>query len=261
MTGTSAQTDRVLDQFSRQAEGYRRVTGAAAGADRRAAFRALIGAKPDDLMLDVCCGPGTLALDLAPHVAHVTGLDLTPAMLEQAQLAQATQGRTNVTWVEGDVFDLPFDDCAFSLVTCSAAFHHMIDPRRALREMARVCRPGGRIVVRDVTPDAAKSAAYDRMERLRDPSHIHALVPAEMAALGAGLPLGTPALHSSVTADLPLAPILAASFPAACTIADLHTMFLADALAGQDELGFEARVIEGEVCVSYRQTTAIWIRR
>jgi ubiquinone/menaquinone biosynthesis C-methylase UbiE len=261
MIGTSEQNHRVLDQFSRQAEGYSRVIGGAAGADRRAAFRALIGAQPDDLVLDVCCGPGTMALDLAPHVAHVTGLDLTPAMLEQARRAQAERGCANVDWVEGDVFGLPFEDGSFSLVTCGAAFHHMVDPRPALREMSRVCRSGGRIVVRDVTPDAAKSAAYDRMERLRDPSHTHALVRAELACLGDGMPLGTPALQSSTTADLPLDAILAASFPEACTIADIRAMFLADALAGTDEFGFDARIIDGEIRVSYRQTTAIWLKR
>ena len=212
-------------------------------------------------MLDVCCGPGTMALDLAPHVAHVTGLDLTPAMLEQARRAQAERGCANVDWVEGDVFDLPFEDGAFSLVTCGAAFHHMVDPRLALGEMARVCRPDGRIVARDVTPDATKSVAYDRMERLRDPSHTHALVPAEIARLGQGLPVGTPALHSSTTADLPLDAILATSFPETCTIAEIRAMFLADALSGEDGLGFKARIIKGEICVSYPQTTAIWIKR
>jgi ubiquinone/menaquinone biosynthesis C-methylase UbiE len=258
---TSDQNQQVLDQFTRQAAGYSRLTGGAAGADRRAGFRALIGAKPDDRVLDVCCGPGTVALDLAPHVAHVTGLDLTPAMLEQARLAQAERGCGNVDWLEGDVFDLPFGDGAFSLVICGAAFHHMVDPRSALREMARVCRPGGRIAVRDVTPDPAKSAAYDRMERLRDPSHTHALVPAELAGLGEGLGLDTPALHSSTTADLPLDAILATSFPELCTIAEIRAMFLADARSGADDLGFKARLIDGEIRVSYAQTTAIWSKR
>lgn len=261
MTRPSDQNQQVLDQFSRQAESYGQLTVGMTGTDRQAAFRALIGAKPDDLVLDVCCGPGTMALDLAPHVAHVTGLDLTPAMLVQARLAQAKQGCANVAWVEGDVLSLPFEDGGFSLVTCGAAFHHMLDPRLALREMVRVCRPGGRIVVRDVTPDAAKSAAYDRMERLRDPSHTHALVPAELACLGEGLDVGTPALHSSITADLPLDAILATSFPEACTIAEIHAMFLADALSGKNDLGFSARIIDDKIHVSYPQTTTIWIKR
>ncbi len=83
------QNERVIDQFSRQAESYGKLTGGMASEERSAAFAALIGTMPDDVALDVCCGPGSLALDLAPYVAHVTGLDLTPAMLDQARVAQA----------------------------------------------------------------------------------------------------------------------------------------------------------------------------
>ncbi len=155
---------------------------------------------------------------------------------------------------------MPFRDSTFSLVTCSAAFHHMQDPRLALAEMVRVCRPGGRIAVRDVTPQVEKSAVYDRMERLRDPSHTHALTPEELGRLGENLPLDSPALHGSVTADLPLDAILASSFPEECPIADLRAMFEADAQEGQDRLGFNARFLDGELHVSYHQMTAIWIR-
>lgn len=261
MTGRADHNERIIDQFSSQAEGYRKLTGGMASKERGAAFAALIGARPDDIALDVCCGPGSLALELAPHVAHVTGGDLTPAMLEQAGVAQALRGCTNVDWVQGDALQMPFRDGAFSLVTCCAAFHHMHEPGLALAEMVRICRPGGRIVVRDVTPEAAKSAAYDRMERLRDPSHTHALTPEELEWLGANLAVGAPVLHGSVTADLPLEAILATSFPEECTVGDLRAIFEADAREGQDRLGFNARFLDGDLRVSYRQTTAIWIRR
>jgi ubiquinone/menaquinone biosynthesis C-methylase UbiE len=260
MPDPRAQNELILDQFSRQAEGYGRLTAGMSAEDRRAAFARLIAATQDDIALDVCCGTGALALDLAPYVGQVTGIDLTAAMLEQARAAQARRGTANVEWVEGDALALPFADASFTLVTCSAALHHMRDPRPALAEMARVCRPGGRIVVRDVTPEVDKVAAYDRMERLRDPSHTHALTPEEMARLGEGLPLGPPALHPSLTADLPLEAILATSFPEACTIEDLRILFRADAESGKDRLGFRARLIAGEVRLSYPQTTAIWMR-
>jgi hypothetical protein len=99
------------------------------------------------------------------------------------------------------------------------------------------------------------------MERLRDPSHTHALVQAELAGLGIGLPVGPPALHESITADLPLDAILAASFPEACSIAELRALFRADAVSGEDRLGFDARLIDGELRVSFRQTTAIWLKQ
>jgi ubiquinone/menaquinone biosynthesis C-methylase UbiE/quercetin dioxygenase-like cupin family protein len=255
------QKAQVLDQFSRQAEGYGRLTGAMAAVDRSAAFRAQVGLAPDDVVLDVCCGTGAMALSLAPHAAQVTGLDLTPAMLEQARGAQDRSGCDNVDWVEGDAFALPFADASFSLVVCGAAFHHMLDPRPALSEMVRVCRVGGRVAVRDVTPAPEKSAAYDSMERMRDPSHVHALTPGEMAHLGTGLQLDPPMLHASVAADLPLDAVLATSFPTTCTVGDIRALFRADAEAGEDKLGFDARVMDGEVRVSYPQTTAVWVRR
>lgn len=261
MGDPSDRNARVIGQFSQQAQGYGKLTRGMANEARSAAFAALIGAAPDDIALDICCGPGSLALDLAPYVAHVTGLDLTPAMLDQARAAQASRGADNVNWVEGDAFQMPFGDSAFSLVTCSAAFHHMENPRLALAEMARVCRRGGRIVVRDVTPEAEKAPAYDRMERLRDPSHAHALTREELASLGDALPLSEPALRHGVTADLPFDAILATSFPEDCSTADLRALFEADAREGQDRLGFNARFVDGDLRVSYRQTTAIWTRQ
>jgi ubiquinone/menaquinone biosynthesis C-methylase UbiE len=253
------QKAKVIGQFSLQAEGYSRLTSSMTNG-RQEGFRALLGPKLDDLLLDVCCGPGTLTLDLAPYVAHVTGLDLTPAMLVQACAAQEKRNINNAEWVEGDVYALPFADAAFSLVVSGAAFHHITTPRAAFAELVRVCRPGGRIAIRDVTPVDQKSAAYDRMEILRDPSHVHALTVDEMAGLGEGLPVAKPVVQGSVTADLPLDAVLATSFPEAITIAALRAMFYADALSGEDALGFNARLIEGDLRVSYRQTTCVWIK-
>jgi ubiquinone/menaquinone biosynthesis C-methylase UbiE len=251
---------QILDQFTKQAESYGRLTSSLAGSVRGGTLPSLTQAGPEDVVLDVCCGPGSIALELAPFVAHVTGLDVTPAMLEQARAAQVKRGVQNVDWREGDVYALPFADASFSLVTSGAAFHHITRPAAAFAEMARVCRPGGRIVIRDVTPLAGKSAEYDRMEILRDPSHVHALAEEELAALGAGQPVGAPELHPSITPHMPLEAVLGTSFPTACTIGELREMFRADALSGEDRLGFSACLAEGELRVAYRQTTAIWRR-
>jgi ubiquinone/menaquinone biosynthesis C-methylase UbiE len=260
MNNDASHRKQVVGQFTQQAAGYARLTGAVAAADRQAAFRALVQAQPQDRVLDVCCGPGTMALDLAPFVAHVTGIDLTGAMLQQARAAQAKRGVINAEWLLGDVYALPFDDATFSLVTSGAAFHHMTDPRAAFAELVRVCCLGGRIVIRDVTPAPGKSAAYDQMEKLRDPSHTHALTKEEMGRLGEGLPVGAPGLHGSVAADLKLDAVLATSFPEVCSVADIRAMFLDDALSGEDWWGFDARLIDGEIRVSYPQTTGIWVR-
>jgi len=259
MSQDSNHKAQILDQFTQQAESYAQLTGALA-AGRHAAFHALINPKASDKALDVCCGPGGITLALAPYVQQITGLDLTPAMLNQARAAQAKTNVTNAEWQEGDVYALPFEDGSFTLVISNAAFHHMTDPKAAFAELARVCSPGGRIVLRDVTPAAEKSAAYDRMEILRDPSHVHALTEGEMSQLGNGLSVGPPELLGSITADLPLDAVLATSFPTACSIAELRALFLEDALSGEDRLGFSARMIGEKIHVSYPQTTAIWFR-
>ena len=102
---------------------------------------------------------------------QVTGIDITPAMIEEAQKRQQAMGLANMAWKVGDVLPLPFPGSSFSAVITRYSFHHFLDPEAVLTEMVRVCHPGGRVAVVDVfmsTPE--QSEAYDRMEKLRDPS-------------------------------------------------------------------------------------------
>ena len=71
---------------------------------------------PNDTVLDVACGPGLMACEFAAVARHVTGIDLTPAMIERARAQQESQGQTNVSWLVGDVLPLPFPGSSFSLV-------------------------------------------------------------------------------------------------------------------------------------------------
>ncbi len=258
----ATQHDRtIVDQHNRQAAGYARLADSLAQKDRSATLRARIGAGPEDEALDVACGPGRLTLDLAPHVRRIIGLDLTPGMLEQARAALAASGAGNVAFVQGDAAALPFADAAFSLVISSAAFHHFAAPGRVLAEMARVCRPGGRIVVSDVTPAEDKAAEYDRMERLRDPSHGHAHSLVELAELGRAAGLGAPEVHTGLTGPMPYAAVLATSFPEAATRENLLEMMRQDAAEGRDRLGFRAALGEdGAVLVSYPMSQVVWVR-
>lgn len=254
----SQHNEKVVDQHTWQAPGYARLTQAAAAEQPKR--HEWIGARADDHLLDVACGPGSLTLELAPHVARATGLDITAAMLEQARAAQARKGIANVDWVEGDAARLPLPDGAFSLVTCSAAFHHFEQPIAVLGEMARVCRSGGRIVVSDVTPDADKAAAYDRMEKMRDPSHGHAHPLDELAAMGDRLGLGAPRTRTSLSGPLPYAAVLATSFPEEHSREELLALMRTDAESGKDRLGFRAELADGEVLVSYPMGMVIWTK-
>jgi ubiquinone/menaquinone biosynthesis C-methylase UbiE len=106
---------------------------------------------PGLALLDVGCGPGTITADLAERVApgRVVGLDRAGEPLDQARLDAAERGLTNLEYVVGDVYALDFPDAAFDVVHAHQVLQHLIDPVAALREMARVTRPGGVIAVRD----------------------------------------------------------------------------------------------------------------
>ena len=86
----------------------------------------------------------------ALHAEHVTGIDITPAMIEQAMKRQRGKSLENLTWSVGDAVSLPYTGNSFSLVITRYSFHHLLAPEKALSEMIRVCRPGGRVMVADV---------------------------------------------------------------------------------------------------------------
>ncbi len=110
------------------------------------------GAGPGIELLDVATGSGNVSIPAAQAGASVTGLDLTPKLLE-AQRARAKAAGVEVKLVEGDAEELPFADAAFDRVT--SCFGVMFAPRHdvAAAELVRVARPGGRIVVAAWTPE------------------------------------------------------------------------------------------------------------
>jgi 2-polyprenyl-3-methyl-5-hydroxy-6-metoxy-1,4-benzoquinol methylase len=111
----------------------------------------LASLRPGLDLLDVGCGPGTITVDLAARVApgRVVGLDVSTAPLAEAR-ELAERADMAVTFVEGDVYALAEPDDSFDVVHAHQVLQHLTDPVAALREMARVCRPGGVLAVRDV---------------------------------------------------------------------------------------------------------------
>jgi SAM-dependent methyltransferase len=116
-------------------------------------------------LLDVGCGPGTITVDLAARVApgRVVGLDAAAAPLTEARAAAERAG-VAVTFQVGDVYALDLPDDSFDVVHAHQVLQHLTDPVAALREMARVCRPGGLIAVRDV--DYAATAWFPALPGL-----------------------------------------------------------------------------------------------
>jgi SAM-dependent methyltransferase len=128
---------------------------------------------PGDQVLDVAAGAAHLGRALAPRVAHVSALDLTPEMLEQGKQLASAAGLRNIAFLLGDAAALPWIDGQFDLVACRLTLHQVADPAAVVREMLRVTRPSGRVAVIDMTaPDDAELAEeMNRIEKLRDPSH------------------------------------------------------------------------------------------
>lgn len=133
--------------------------------------------QPTDLALDVACGPGAFVLALAPRVRFACGIDLTHGMLRQARLFQIEKGVLNAAFGAGDADQLPCPDATFDLVTCQCSIHHMPKPELALKEMIRVLKPEGRLVIIDTLgPESdAKFELHNRIESIRDPSHAESL--------------------------------------------------------------------------------------
>ncbi len=96
-------------------------------------------------VLDVGTGTGVVAITAARRGADVTGLDLTPPLLEKARENERIAGLEQIQWKEGDAEDLPFEDASFDVVV--SQFGHMFAPRPsvAVDEMRRVLKPGGRV--------------------------------------------------------------------------------------------------------------------
>jgi SAM-dependent methyltransferase len=140
--------------------------------------------------LDVACGAAHAAEAVAPRVREVVGIDLTPSLLELGAQRLRDAGVTNVLLQEANAESLPFVDGSFDLVFCRSSLHHFADPHRAVTEMVRTCRTGGRVVLADlIAPSAEERDTFDDLHRLIDPSHVRSFVERELAALLAGLTL------------------------------------------------------------------------
>lgn len=127
-----------------------------AGLDRR--WRAIAaresGVGRGASVLDACCGTGDLALELARTVGRsgqVTGLDFSAEMLARAARKPSGEDAAKIDWVRGDATSLPFAADSYSAATIAFGLRNLPDPEQGLRELARVVRPGGKVVCLEIT--------------------------------------------------------------------------------------------------------------
>ena len=117
-----------------------------------------------DHVLDVGAGTGLLTLAAAPSVAHVTAVDISPAMCRHLEREFDQRSNTNADVITASASDLPLSDASFDVVVSNYCFHHLKnrDKRRALSEAIRVLRPNGRLVIGDMMFHVGFRQARDR---------------------------------------------------------------------------------------------------
>ncbi|MFD6754488.1 class I SAM-dependent methyltransferase [Micromonospora gifhornensis] len=123
---------------------------------------------PGTSVLDVGCGPGTITVDLAARVApgRVTAVEITDDALQLARTEADARGQGNIDFAVADVHALDLPDGTFDVVHAHQVLQHVADPIQALREMRRVCRPGGIVAARD--SDYAAFTWFPRVPALDD---------------------------------------------------------------------------------------------
>jgi demethylmenaquinone methyltransferase/2-methoxy-6-polyprenyl-1,4-benzoquinol methylase len=152
-----ADVERMFDRIAAPYDLMNRLM--TAGLDRR--WRAIAaresGVGRGASVLDACCGTGDLALELARtvgRVGQVTGLDFSSEMLARAARKKPAEDTAAIEWVRGDATAMPFKDNSFAAATIAFGLRNLPDPEAGLRELARVVRPGGRVVCLEITrPD------------------------------------------------------------------------------------------------------------
>ncbi|WP_111309174.1 class I SAM-dependent methyltransferase [Confluentibacter sediminis] len=240
---TKEHSKNIVEQFSKQASGYTSITS---HSDSLETLISIASASKKDEVLDIACGSGIVSCAFAKHTHHVTGIDMTQRMLDEAKKLQAKQDIKNVTWQIGDVENLPFEDRSFSIVVSRFGFHHFLNPLKVLSEMKRVCKPDGIVMVVDVSLPDNKIKKYNDMEKNRDYSHVAALSLPQFSDLFEKA--GFKNLNTDFyTMKIELNEQLKASFPRDSMA--LKNMIIAD--VGVNDLGINVTEVNGEFFLYY----------
>jgi 2-polyprenyl-3-methyl-5-hydroxy-6-metoxy-1,4-benzoquinol methylase len=169
------QHDSIREEFKKQAAGW----GKNQISPHLQWVVERLGLQPHFEVLDVAAGTGLLSRAISPRVRRVVALDITPEMLAEGLSEARRQGITNISFEQGAAEDLSYPTASFDMVVTRFSVHHFKSPDVVIREMCRVCRQGGKLVVIDIvsSEDKELAARYNEVERLRDSSHTQALSP------------------------------------------------------------------------------------
>lgn len=245
MDSVNEHARRVVDQFSRQAAYFAKLPGHEEATQLLFQMARVTAA---DTVLDIACGAGAVACAAARVARQVTGIDLTPAMIERATALQKELGLANLAWHIGDVSHLPFATGRFNVVLTRYSLHHFLEPADVIAEMYRVCKPSGHVAVADLVLPIEKVPAYDRMERLRDPSHNRVLTEEELHALLTACGL-VDLRRAGYLFELKVGALLQASFPQPGDAIRVRELIESD--VGVDDLGIGIHRFGEELRIAY----------
>ncbi|WEX11216.1 methyltransferase domain-containing protein [Chelativorans sp. AA-79] len=183
MSGEKSHETLVGGQFGSRAEAYLKSAVHAQSEDLEALI-AMVRGRPDARVLDLGCGGGHVAFNVAPHVREVVAYDLSPEMLEIVARAARDRGLSNVATQQGIAEGLPFEDASFDVVASRFSAHHWRDLDAGLREATRVLKPGSIAVIVDTVTTGIPiiDTFFQAIELLRDCSHVRNHSPAEWQA-------------------------------------------------------------------------------
>ncbi|SDH59492.1 class I SAM-dependent methyltransferase [Paraburkholderia phenazinium] len=165
--------DQVADAFGSTAASYLTSHVHATGADLQT-LAASIAATPGATVLDMGCGAGHASFAAAQHAQAVVAYDIAPQMLATVAAAAKERGLDNIRTQQGAAETLPFDDASFDWVISRMSAHHWHDVPKALAEVRRVLKPGGRVLFIDIAgiDHPLLDTHIQAVEVLRDASHI-----------------------------------------------------------------------------------------
>ena len=200
---------------------------------------------PQSEVVDIAAGTGLFGRAVAAGVARVTAVDITPEMIEQGRQRAQQDGILNMEWQQGEAEALPFADERFDFAITRYSIHHFVDPAAVLKEMGRVCRPGGLVVAVDMVSDEDPlvAARHDALETVIDSTHTSILSPSRMvqAAADAGL-----TVRAYLSRDVPMNfDLWQAHIPADSEVRLTVRRALEAELAGGDKTGMRPYVRDG----------------
>eukprot|EP01116_Phalansterium_solitarium_P006411 TRINITY_DN18709_c0_g1_i1.p1 TRINITY_DN18709_c0_g1~~TRINITY_DN18709_c0_g1_i1.p1 ORF type:complete len:258 (+),score=34.77 TRINITY_DN18709_c0_g1_i1:174-947(+) len=185
-----AQFDSLVAEFTHQSASFN-ATPAMRSQEALHSLVYRLAATTDQHWAEFACGPGLVSRALAKKVRHVSGVDLTPAMIALARSEAEREGVANVSFEVGDAAETSFLSGSLDGAITRLSLHHIPFPERIVAEMARIVRTGGLVVVADhvTSEDPDDCRFHQEIERLRDPSHWLNLTERQLLNIGTTLGL------------------------------------------------------------------------